>query len=59
MFQKRIAVVALDVMIIATSVIALTDSALAQQQKFAAKLSGQEVVPPTNSQATGTAEFTV
>lgn len=60
MFQKSIAVVTLvAVMIMAASVTALTDSALAQQQKFAAKLSGQEVVPPTNSQATGSAEFTV
>jgi len=37
----------------------LTNSAFAQDQKFTAKLSGQEEVPPTNSQATGTAEFTV
>jgi hypothetical protein len=37
----------------------LTSSAFAQDQKFTAKLSGQEEVPPTNSQATGMAEFTV
>jgi hypothetical protein len=37
----------------------LTNAALAQDQKFTAKLSGQEEVPPTNSQATGMAEFTV
>jgi hypothetical protein len=30
----------------------------AQEQKFMAKLSGQDEVPPTNSQATGMAEFT-
>ena len=30
----------------------------AQEQKFMAKLSGQDEVPPTNSQATGNAEFT-
>src|ERR687892_1383658 len=29
------------------------------EQKFAATLSAQEEVPPTNSQATGMAEFTV
>jgi CHRD domain len=37
----------------------LTSSAFAQDQKFTAKLSSQEEVPPTNSQATGMAEFTV
>ena len=37
----------------------LTSSAFAQDQKFTASLSGQEEVPPTNSQATGMAEFTV
>lgn len=37
----------------------LTNSAMAQEQKFVATLSGQEEVPPTNSQATGMAEFTV
>ena len=37
----------------------LITSATAQEQKFMATLSGQEEVPPTNSQATGMAEFTV
>lgn len=37
----------------------LTRSAFAQDQKFTATLSGQDEVPPTNSQATGMAEFTV
>jgi hypothetical protein len=37
----------------------LTSSAYVQGQKFTATLSGQEEVPPTNSQATGMAEFTV
>jgi hypothetical protein len=37
----------------------LTSSAFAQDQKFTATLSGQDEVPPTNSQATGIAEFTV
>jgi hypothetical protein len=37
----------------------LTNSLVAQEQKFLATLSGQEEVPPTNSQATGMAEFTV
>jgi hypothetical protein len=37
----------------------LTSAAFAQDQKFTAKLSGQEEVPPTSSQATGMAEFTV
>jgi hypothetical protein len=35
----------------------LTSSVFAQEQKFMATLSGQEEVPPTNSQATGVAEF--
>jgi CHRD domain len=37
----------------------LTNSVVAQEQKFAATLSGQEEVPPTNSQATGMADFTI
>ena len=37
----------------------LTSSVLAQGQEFMAPLSGQEEVPPTNSQAIGIAEFTV
>ncbi len=37
----------------------LLGSAIAQEQKFMATLSGQEEVPPTESQATGMAEFTV
>jgi hypothetical protein len=37
----------------------LTDSVVAQEQKFVATLSGQEEVPPTNSQATGMADFTI
>ena len=37
----------------------LTNAAFAQGQQFTTKLSGQEEVPPTNSQATGMAEFTV
>lgn len=37
----------------------LANSAMAQEQKFVATLSGQEEVPPTNSQATGMAEVTV
>ena len=37
----------------------LANSVMAQEQKFVATLSGQEEVPPTNSQATGMAEVTV
>ena len=37
----------------------VTGLVVAQEQKFMATLSGQEEVPPTNSQATGMAEFTV
>jgi CHRD domain len=37
----------------------LTSSASAQDQKFTADLTGQEEVPPTNSQATGMGKFTV
>jgi hypothetical protein len=37
----------------------LTNSVVAQEQKFVATLSGQEEVPPTNSQGTGMAEVTV
>ena len=37
----------------------LTNSVVGQEQKFVATLSGQEEVPPTNSQATGMAEVTL
>jgi hypothetical protein len=37
----------------------LTSTIFAQDQKFTAKLSGQDEVPPTNSQATGMADFAV
>jgi hypothetical protein len=37
----------------------LTNSVVALEQKFVATLSGQEEVPPTNSQATGMADFTI
>jgi hypothetical protein len=37
----------------------LTNSVVAQEQKFVATLSGQEEVPPTNSQATGMADFII
>src|SRR5262245_19484732 len=41
--------------------ISMKTSALAQQQEpvFSAQLSGQQEVPPTNSQATGVAQFEV
>ena len=46
---------------LAAAISDLTDSEVFAQegQKFTAQLSGQEEVPPTNSQATGMAEFTV
>jgi CHRD domain len=37
----------------------LANSAVAQEQKFVATLSGQEEVPPTDSQATGMAQVTI
>jgi hypothetical protein len=37
----------------------ITNTAFAQDQKFMASLSGQDEVPPTNSQANGMADFTV
>src|SRR5215216_1437504 len=60
MFEK-IVVGMIAVAIIASAAITiLTNSEVfAQEQKFTAQLSGQEEVPPTNSQATGMAEFTV
>lgn len=46
---------------LATAITVLTNSEVFAQegQKFTAQLSGQEEVPPTNSQGTGMAEFTV
>lgn len=56
---KILTIVAIAVVIaagaITTNSIGITS---AQEQKFMAKLSGQDEVPPTNSQATGMAEFT-
>jgi hypothetical protein len=56
---KILTIVAIAVVIAAGAI--TTNSigiASAQEQKFMAKLSGQDEVPPTNSQATGMAEFT-
>jgi hypothetical protein len=36
-----------------------TNSVVAQEQSFIATLAGQEEVPPTDSQTSGTAEFTI
>jgi hypothetical protein len=56
---KTLAIVAIAVVVafggVATNSMGL---AFAQEQKFMAKLSAQEEVPPTTSQATGMAEFT-
>jgi hypothetical protein len=58
---KTLAIVAIAVVVVVVVGGVTTNSislAFAQGQKFMAKLSGQDEVPPTNSQATGMAEFT-
>ncbi len=57
--SKTLTIVAIAVAI-ATAPITTNSIGLvfAQEQKFMTKLSGQDEVPPTNSQATGNAEFT-
>jgi len=56
---KTLAIVAKAV-VIAVGAVTTSSSGLAsaQDQKFMAELSSQEEVPPTDSQATGSAEFT-
>jgi CHRD domain len=44
-------------LVIVGSIFGITSSVVAQQQLFSTSLSGQEEVPPTESQATGMAEF--
>jgi hypothetical protein len=51
--------IAAAVFAIVGTISGLTNSGVAQEQKFVATLSGQEEVPPTNSQATGMTEVTV
>jgi hypothetical protein len=58
---KTLAIVAIAVVVVVVVGGVTTNSislAFAQGQKFMAKLSGQDEVPPTDSQATGMAEFT-
>jgi hypothetical protein len=59
---KTLAIVAIAVVVVVGAVGGVTTNsislAFAQGQKFMAKLSGQDEVPPTDSQATGMAEFT-
>jgi hypothetical protein len=56
---KTLAIVAIAVVIaIGAITINSIDLVSAQDQKFMAELSSQEEVPPTDSQATGSAEFT-
>ncbi len=44
-------------LVIVGTIFGMTSSVVAQQQLFSASLSGQEEVPPTESQATGMSEF--
>jgi hypothetical protein len=56
---KTLAIVAI-VVVIAVGTVTISSIGLvsAQEQKFMTQLSSQEEVPPTDSQATGSAEFT-
>jgi hypothetical protein len=58
--RKTLAIVATMIVVVAVGGVTTNSIGLAfaQGQKFMAKLSGQDEVPPTNSQATGMAEFT-
>src|SRR5512132_4173546 len=57
---KTLAIVAIAIVVVAVGGVTINSISLAfaQGQKFMAKLSGQDEVPPTDSQATGMAEFT-
>jgi hypothetical protein len=57
---KTLAIVAIAIVVVAVGGVTTNSISLAfaQGQKFMAKLSGQDEVPPTDSQATGMAEFT-
>lgn len=62
MYEKKVVVMAFVAIIAASAAITvLTNSDVFAQadQKFTAQLTGQEEVPPTNSQASGMAEFIV
>src|SRR5919197_2544501 len=52
-------VIVAALVIAGTTPISSTDLAIAQEQKFTAILSAEEEVPPTDSQETSMAEFTV
>jgi hypothetical protein len=60
MFEKIVIGIIAVVIIASAAITVLTNSEVfAQQPIFTAQLSGQEEVPPVQSQATGMAEFTV
>jgi CHRD domain len=60
MFEKIVVGMIAVVIIASAAITVLANSEVfAQEQKFTAQLSGQEEVPPTNSQATGMGEGTV
>src|SRR5215475_495900 len=58
LYISPVSIIALTTVVVSLSINYLTP-ALAQEQQYISTLTGQGEIPPTNTKATGTAEFTL